>query len=331
MSSKQGLSTIDDNLKVEYLQTWWHVENQISPSDGFIVREVRDVVTCDNYINLKLPEEFVGLKVKGRNIGKELPFLETKKGFYILLGNLNQYHHNENNKAHIRYEVKYTINKPNFDRFWLHLGFKSEFNILEFIHPEFYLILPAGMKIREMNFLKSYLTNKISDSVFEFFSKKKEDYNKKSRIALNLYKNGDKKFHKKLKIESPYISNIGHKKKYSVIITKKSYDKIQKYKNEEGLRFEISYEVISELKFTLFPIMGVVFLIFVASRIADLLYHNSGNIDVVLSYLIVIVAFVTLYFTHIQEGYNIPFPWVTYSSIASLIIGILFEISFLPK
>ena len=184
------------------------------------------------------------------------------------------------------------------------------------------------MAIRKTNPLKSY------------FSRLNKNWESKERIVLRL---NDEALGKStlLALEDSYVSVENHKKKYSTVVTTEAYNKeILEYKNDENngnkkkdasnVTFELSYEFVSELKYFLFPIISIIFTLFLLVRIYALNHDTYGNPSIALTYLLILISFSTLYLTLHREGYKIPYHQTIYILMAVLAISFVLELYFTP-
>lgn len=314
---------------IKTLQSWWHIEDQISPSDGQIIREVRDITTSQDYLEVFLPAAFVGLGVRARNLNKELSYIEDpcyNHKFYLILGNLDDWPHvnvwGDGEEPLIKYEIKYTLIEPNFDKKWS--GYNAQIETEDFIQPEFYLMLPAGLRIKELDFFKSKLSSKLP-SLFHL----KNKWVPIKKIALHiLYSDHGENKSIRLGLEKPYILEEDHKRKYCLVIDKSSYQYI-KHLDVEHVKFQLSYETIFELKYFLFPIVGITLSLLAFLRICALIGDPTiANISFGISYVIILVSFTGSYFGAHREGYNLPLVPTVYFAILFLIVLTLIEFSF---
>lgn len=330
---------------VNILQTWWHIEDQLTPSPGTIIREVRDIRTKAEIIEKELNFNFVGLDIRARNLNQELAYIENNDKFLIFISDYNW--PNINDEHHIKFEVKYTTIDPDFTKFGLNTGYWSQVYIEEFIQPEFYLTFPPSIRLHEWNFVKSRIASFIRVRIINPI-KKHETFTKiikwiispvknhinfnnwksQKRIALNFYpdKNNDEELIH-LKLEDPYVVHENNKKKYSILIKNEDYKKIRKFKDNENVKFELSYEAITEFKFLLFPIIGLSIIGFSLLRIHQLYTGFTAYSNVATSYVIILISFAVFYFTYHRDGYNIPAPFIVYTSLFFLAISLIVEIS----
>lgn len=136
------------------IQSWWHFEDKVNPSDGRIVRQVSDFYTNEQFISFSIPSYFVKCKVKSRYKGNELEFIQNGSKFIINLGNLQEWPICDEYVylRHIKIEIEYVDIRPDFDRleygYWiLKTGYDSTIGIDNITMPEFSLTVPLGMKI----------------------------------------------------------------------------------------------------------------------------------------------------------------------------------------
>jgi len=147
-------------------QTWWHIEEVYYPTQARKIRQVMDIFTDETEIPLELNDEFVGLKIFGRNGSsyREIAFLETNgvngmAPIILILSPLKSFPPVPNNLykipdlKHVKLEIEYILINPKIFNSWneslIHkiMGIlfpkkRSTIQINNFIQPEFYFTTP---------------------------------------------------------------------------------------------------------------------------------------------------------------------------------------------
>jgi len=169
-------------------QTWWHIEEVYYPTQARKIRQVMDIFTDETEIPLELNDEFVGLKIFGRNGSsyREIAFLETNgvNGMAPIILNLSpleSFPPVPNNLyeipdlKHVKLEIEYILINPKIFNNWneslihkikgiLFPKKRSTIQINNFIQPEFYFTTPPGWRIANKGhsigmgcYIKTYL------------------------------------------------------------------------------------------------------------------------------------------------------------------------------
>lgn len=298
----------------EIKQTWWHIQDQLSPTPGRLIRQVMDLYTDQNSFGVPLGDfNFVKLKVKNRNNGNELSFLEDENRIMVNLGDIKEWPKAKgctNYKVrHVKLEIEYTLLNPPFNKHsWLDLLkerviYTGSFEIKELIQPEFYITLPKGLRLKDKgNSLKMILGIKFEDDNL----KKEMD---KSGLKL-LYSSESKKITLyDIKFETPYIDKKGKKESYSYLVNTENYKILKKYnkplKNSKvifGFHYKVTYD--RKLFGTLVG-LGILVTTIVAARIFYLIF-NGGDGSFSLPFLIVLISYIALILKYHDEEYNLP-------------------------
>lgn len=323
---------------MEYKNQWWYFEDRISPSKGRVIRQVATIHTKSQIVEEKLPLNFVKFSVFGRNIGKELSFIESDKLvedrnlIFINLGKLEDYPDADypkmtnpeindpeidKNFKEVKTEIEYIETKPEFES--LNPLFSSEKGLSGYAgaieiegpaQPEFSLTVPRGMKLRK-------------SSVKVYFGENLEE----------------------LGIEEIYVSKTDFNEVYNILVKGEDYDKyhkmLKKLPNPDDAVLILSYSVANKNRLFTLPFFGV--LIFITGFIqilAPFMHYipymsaifNLDNImslmkfdiSVVLAQFIIIVSFLTLYLSLRRENYEIPFNVFVYISFLVFAVGSIF-------
>jgi hypothetical protein len=286
---------------IEIIQTWWHIEDQIRPSKARLIRQVMDIYTDESLLTISGNLNILGLKIKARNLNRELAFIEMGGETVINLGNLDDWPPApEKGLKHVKLDVVYTIINPNFKNYYLGLIYESAFEIDELIQPDFYITVPLGMKIRNNGKL-----------VTIFF------YHRDGIIIKE----------KELGFEGPFIDDDNGKERYNYLIKSNDYYTVLKDIGEEGhIGFQILYESSFDRRLYLIPAMALIFLFYSIWRVSQLISGN-GTGDISIPYLLLLLASLAgTLLTFSKEGYNLPFNKLTIFSMIGLILGFAFEL-----
>lgn len=289
---------------IEIIQTWWHIEDQIRPSKARLIRQVMDIYTDESLLTIPGNLNILGLKIKARNLNRELAFIEMGGETVVNLGNLDDWPPApEEGMKHVKLDVVYTIINPNFKNYSLGLIYEAAFEIDELIQPDFYITVPLGMKIRNNGKL-----------VTIFF------YNQSNGIIRE----------KELDFEGPFVDDDNGKERYNYLIKTKDYYSVLEDISEEGkIGFQILYESSFDGRLYLIPAMAMIFLFYSIWRVSQLIYGNeSGGISI--PYLLLLLASLAgTILTFSKEGYNLPFNKLTIFAMIGLIIGFVFELLYI--
>lgn len=304
-------------------QTWWHVEDQTRPSFGRKIRQVMDIYTNYGFLNVPLVNtNFVGLKVIGRNINKELAFIEDETSITVTLGKLKEWPSTKeypSNIKHVKLEIMYErmdppfeprnqqdkykeffkilrnnqkeamkIFKTNYKKIFtiFKTGYKAAFTIPGEMQPEFYITVPLGLEI-EVSSIKMWV----------------------------LGKNKGKEFLKELK-PRVHINHNEHKERYNILIKASDYKKIQS--SCEITCYGIEYETINNFRFKLIPLFA---LILISLSFIELISINISNIP-----YIAIVSLLALLLTLHKEGYAIPYERAIFSAAIVALVFLMLKL-----
>jgi hypothetical protein len=310
-------------------QSWWHIEDEIDPSDGRFVYRVldyyieKDYFKKGNFIPISLPKYFVNFKVRNKNSGKELSFLEyydpDENVPTIMRVNLGlplewppvcdtNYHHVKIQYEYIDiwpifekrcyrplgtkfpsddHDKDYEIDLPDNITDRLNLlwrpGYNGTFPMDGHSQGEISVTVPLGMKISDKG---NSAKIDFYDGPIESTEERKMEYGK------------------------PHITSYNNKLKYHYIIDGDSYDHVLDSKNKGEMYFVIYYDVRNDRKFYLIPGFSIgLFLVILAVpwEFSNLFY-----------FVILLLSLVTLYITLRKEKYQIPFNNFVFWSIPLL-------------
>jgi hypothetical protein len=278
-------------LLIKIQQVWWHVEDQVKLSPGRAIRQVLDICTDQQFFHLPISSyNIVGLKVIGRNINKELAFIEYENKVEVNLGSLEQWpctigsnaNNGSNKIRHVKLEVKYIHSDPKFIKSWKQ-NYKGAFGINGPTRPEFYITAPLGMKLEDEG-----------KNIEIFLVKRKDD----EILDVKYYKS-----------QNPHVIQKEGKRKYNFIINSQNYEEIREEykKNLETSDYKtelvVIYKMVTDDKFYTIPFFGFALVLLPASKSIFPIIIDNFN----LSFVIILVAFSTILLTLSKEGYVIPF------------------------
>lgn len=356
----------DDDKIIEYLQTWWHIEEIYQPYKSRKIRQVMDIATNSEIIPISIEQEFVGLRVFTRNSGRnEIAFLEkdSDDGFAIdlILGSLEDFpifsgqsnscngscsedygkencnicSENKNPLKHVKIEIEWIEIKPIIHDLIESFSDKirpKKVAQIEFkgrIQPEIYMTMPLGWRIQKNSIIPN------------FKSPNKIDEGKAVGIkSMELTKDGNQK-ERKYKVNAPFIQLDSGKRIYNYLISSKDISKFyQKIDDENEIKYYFTYFSELSTKITcisIFPIFFVIIstILLVIQILSWISYININlNPSIFLSYLLLLISF-TFYYTNLyKEGYDIPLrqwyiPIFIYSILIFMVI-FLSSILFVP-
>ena len=281
---------------IEIQQTWWHIEDEISPSYGRKIRQVMDIYTDKSVINVPLSgTRFIGLKIIGRNINKELAFTENDDEIRVNLGNLKEWPLAYDCPVpawHVKLEINYTIQDPSFIPTRLNAGYKTAFGISGQIQPEFYITVPLGMEIK----------------------------NKGQSIRLFDYRSNNSEEHiTEITPNNVYLNDNEGKKRYNVVISSDDYLKLKDDNNDyDEILFGVEYEVNSNYRFKILSFFA--FLLLALS-----IFNVFINSLLSLPYLILIPV-LTIALTLYKDRYEIPWERAVFTIISLSIILLILKL-----
>lgn len=327
-------------MVIEIKQTWWHIEEIYFPHAGRKIRQVMDIYIDEQYLPISLDSnEYLGFRIYARNANnKELAYLEYKPSsnsnnccnedesynLIVNLGSLIDYpavedEDNENLK-HVKIEFEYIQMHPiiyehinsGFEKIICdyirpkRLGFAT---IRGNIQPEFYVTLPLGWRIGNVELLDTYTENEGTKCAF----------GEKQGSSIKI-----------IELEKPFISIIDGKRKYNYVIN--NLAKTRPDANKKPV-YAFSYLSVMSYKMVGLSLMPHFFLFVMFFITGEIVYNRIFNscwlnlgLPVAFSYLISMLAYCYFYTTFIKEGYYIPHSVAfKIASVGSLVL-ILFII-----
>lgn len=268
---------------------WWHIE----PNDGGMnFRQVADYYLNEEHITIPIKTEHLrGFKVISRNTGEELAFVDDNNSIIISLGDLSKWPKASEPKyfflKHVKLELQYAIAKPKSGRladFKLRLIDEKEFVIRGPTHPEFYLIIPKGTKLKNLK-AKLIVYGKKGNDPFP------EPY----EIPLELHR--------------PYKYEEDKKEKYSSIITKEDYEGVQLFRNYYNTEIKVDYTIANSEEFLFIPSIALVLFLFSALNMGRII-ANVNNFEV--AYLVVLISSLAIFLNFYTNNYEIPYKVATF-------------------
>lgn len=331
-----------ENNDIQLKQSWWHIEDEIEPSDGRLVYRVQDFYIKEDYFNnnnsldIPLGEYFVGFKVRNKNSGHELSFIadytnnDTGADIKVNLGSSSDWpkvkpNVNDSYFLHIKIQYEYIDFWPIFEKrgTWP-LGTKIP---VEGNDKQFELKWPKSKKsLFQLLFLPGY------NGQFDMLGDSQGEFSVTVPLGMHIKDKGNS-----VKIilfngpiqrgtpqtlmghRKPHITYYDNKLKYHYIINKKSYNyvlKTIKSNPESNIYFHIRYDVRNDRKF--YSIPGFAFLLFVVICVVD---WNFSNL---FYFVLLLLSLSTLHLTLRKEKYQIPFHNAVFYSIPllALLLGV---------
>lgn len=327
-------------MKIE--QTWWHIEDHLKPSKGRTVRQVMDIYTKNNCFDIPLGDfYFVSLKIKSRYTNNELLYIEHDNKAEVNLDLEKWPKSKEKHLSHVKIEAKYTILYPDFK---MHLKdfirhriiYKGGFEIEDFIQPEFYIIVPKGLKILAdgqnidlLFYVKPKLNEKLISQVEDLpLEKDIERTYEESEDGTKKEKKDEIRYNFDLNLEGPYIDQNNNRNRHNYVINNEEYSILKTLDLDEksNVGFEILYKVGFDNKFYLIPIVSYIIIFTASIRIGMVLSGLNGEISLLIPYLVVIVSFSGFLLKFHEDNYTLPGNYLAYFSLAILSLALLCEI-----
>jgi len=309
----------EDNIKLK--QSWWHIEDEIEPSDGRLVFRVQDFYIKkdhfekDNSLDIPMGPYFVGFKVRNKSSGHELSFIsdysdENRAGIRVNLGSHSDWPPvPDTDYFHVKTQYEYIDFWPIFEkRAGILLGTRIPANMGD--DKEFEVLWPKSKKnLIYLLFVPGY------NGQFTMPGDSQGEISITVPLGMHIKAKGtkteiifyegpvDKKTKQvKMSYREPHITDYNKKLKYHYIIDEKSYKHVIKViKDNPGLAtfFHIRYNVKNDIKFYLIFIFSLIFI----SLIMAIDWKNQNWFY----FIIIFLSFLTLYITLRKEKYQIPF------------------------
>jgi hypothetical protein len=349
---------LSSNPEIE--QSWWHIEDQLKPSNCRTIRQVMDFYSKKEYIEYDLPPsdgEISGLQIINRENKGELGFIVENHKLFVNLGNFENLPGemliSEDNliisrfktslRKHVKLEIKYMeqYKKPglgfDFNKWHFWDGYTGYFTIELPIRPEFMITVPFGMEIKDKG-------KKLELTLFRIYEpelrnnleNKKETHSKcPEKWYYKIFNATKEKFSKNkeeffanfeeipLKVEYPIVTKKDGKRIYSYTISQKAMDIILDTP-ETSVVLQTTYYVKNERKFWGVTLFAGILIFFTLVEIWRILIDpkNVGNPE--LSMLIALFSFTAFVLTLQKEDYEIPCVNFVTFSILFTISGMVF-------
>ena len=145
-------------------QTWYHLyETPNHNSYSRQISQVADFFTNEQFLYLDF-DEFTELKIKSRNSGQEIGFIEKEGVIIANLGKIREFPMAEtfqtNPLFHVKLQIDYLEKNALFIRNkHFQTGYNTSFSLKGKFQPEFTINNPKGLKIRSKNsneYLQAY-------------------------------------------------------------------------------------------------------------------------------------------------------------------------------
>lgn len=349
---------------IDLQQTWYHSFDRAKAGEREI-HQILDFFTNERFIYLDILDEgFAELKVFGRNLNREMGFIEKDGSIAVNLGNLKEFplagDYNLNPEYHVKIQINYLEKNANFYHFkYLKTGYDASFSIKGKMQPEFTINIPNGMLIKPQKIKNRSLylrANLYTSGEMEIGNFNSESFG----TSFRLYKSKewkesnissfkiDKKFYIRfvrtfsspddykivfglilgedtLDFDHSHFDN-GSYESYKFIILSESYKKIIETPDYCLTTIDFGYTVKNNLYYLVFPILGfaLVFSLIIFVIFAD---FNSEkiNMSVPLSILIATLSYFGLFLEFsLFKKYEI-----IYKKFVTIMIGILLLLTFI--
>lgn len=341
---------------MKLLQNWWHIIDKPTLTSRYsiknpfrsssrLIRQVMDIQTDKNSIQAPITQNFVRLKIRNKNNGHELPFLDENGKISINLIEIDHwplFRLDENNTHHVKIEIEYELFNQEFKSqakdFLKKLNYyKSAFSIKQIQLPEFYLTVPIGCKLnKETSKLLFIITCPDDDSNKNELNELKEKIEKLGLELIDSFKIGEYlKTVYKIRYDGPSIDFNDKLRRYSYLVISEDFEKLKKiydllendFREKIMLTEEIyfGYEVQYD-KHLLFPLIFINYILIASAMFRILQTKSFDGIGFgFLSYLIIIVSLISLKIKLYEDAYPFPVNLLTYLSLLILFIGITSE------
>jgi hypothetical protein len=328
------------------MQSWWKIEDVLSPSNAKIYRRVIDLHTDEAIQYISLMDRFLGLKVLNKLDNNYLVFLdvteEVPKKYVenneiimaVNLGDLSKYPSagkvSGTKLYHVRIEIEYVDPCPFFEKRW-DLDIQSRFlkfwNSFIFKRDTNYSCNDKQIsEFHLSNFVKrpgyetSFISSGPSQPEFTLIAPRGmrivNDYKSTKLMVVN--------DNERIKLGKANVMRLDGKESYNLLSNKKSYDKNRLALETESLELKLSYIVVNKHKFYLIPLLSWI-LIYIGYEGFNICHSQvtstqSPLLSFIFTYIILQISFLTLYLTLRRENYEIPF---NSTIIPSILISIL--------
>lgn len=323
-------------------QSWWNIEDLLSPADGKIYRKVTDFYTNEQILYVYLTDNFYALKVKDKSSGKYLPFVEVTDDVLsqfvpentiimaVNLGDLTRYNSITEriegiiyDLYHVRLEIEYLDPCSYFEKRWdldLQDRFWRFWNSLRHSDIDFnckdYQISPINLFGRpgyESRLISSGPAQPEFTITVPRGMRLINDFSSTELFLLNP--------NLKLNIGKPHVTRKDGQESYN-IVADKTYDEVKQRLKEENIQSDLSYKVVNKHKFYLIPLFALV-LIYMGYKGLNFIFsvngvsnnNNNSLFTFLFTYLILQISYLTLYLTLRRDNYEIPFNFLVIPSI----------------
>lgn len=323
-------------------QSWWHIEDELEPANGQHVIRVQDFYIKkmdfekNNQLPIRLPPYFVGFKVRNKNSGKELSFIEeysndsngTEAILKVNLGKSSDWEPVSNSEyLHYKIEHEYLDFWPIFKKratrqlgvrvrdeksidgsnqlpesflgklkLLLPPGYEGQFIMTGISQGEISITVPPGMNIKDHG----------KSTEIMLYNGPVEDINTENEL-MTYYK--------------PHITAFNNKRRYYYVIDNESYEKVLKFDNDKvtpEINFLVTYNVVNDGKFFLLPIFAALIII-----IAVVVPWSTQNF---FYFAVLLISYSTLYLSLRKEKFQIPFNQFAFYSIFISIVLVLLDL-----
>lgn len=326
-------------------QSWWHIEDVLSPSNGKIYRKVIDFYTDENIIPIFLPNWFLSLKVLDKTSGHYLPFIEITYNFPkeeippnnvvmgVKLGDLSRFPSSmefiDNQfylMYHVRLEIEYMDPCPSFKKIF-DFDFQEGFLIFNktFLNKlnkffNFFVKTDIFKNKPEMNICKKNQISSINlwkrpgfKSVIYCAGPLQPEYTiivPRGMRLINDSKNIDlsistKEENTKINFGKAHVLKTDGRESYNIL----AFEAFEIIKNlqTDNWQLKLSYNAVNKHKFYLIPIFAFLLLGIGLYVWLVNIQEVQTLISFLFTYIIVQTSYFTLYLTLRRDNYEIPF------------------------
>ena len=301
-------------------QNCWYFKDSINPTKGRLVREVMDLYTDQQFIQIHL-KNFLKLNIRRRDINTRLFFIASVNdtpnkheyvSFNVNLGDLNTYpesiNYSENHLRHVKLELEYLDPKPGFEKKHFNIGLNNPTGYISTSRVdgpnqhEYSITLPKGMKLDKNGFSPT-LYYSVGEDVGE--------------LLLNVQ----------------YVEKIDGNQINHILIDEDDYQLNYDTIKNPDVEFYLHYSVSNKLKYIVFfPVFSLFMLCFVLILFLPLLKQFFGGslplnftlvdfFNILIPQTIVLFPYTYYYVDSRRRNFEVPFNRITeYSILAALSI-----------
>ncbi|PKL67675.1 MAG: hypothetical protein CVV28_05250 [Methanobacteriales archaeon HGW-Methanobacteriales-1] len=318
---------------IELKQSWWHIEDLLSPASGKIYRKVMDFHTDERYLRINLINNFLSLKVKNKTNDNYFSFLDITAYedlrdnpnnilMEVNLGDLSSFpvakrvmpgHY----LYHVRIEIEYLDPCPFFEKRFV---FDIESRILNFWNSKIrkfnisckdYQISPIKLLGRP-GYENIILAEGPTQPEFSItVPKGMRLINDFTSTKLFMLYSGE---FTEVNAGKAHVTRVDGKESYNFLSDEISIE-LKKLINKkdvstEDLKMLLSYKVINKHKFYFLPFLAWL-MAYIGYKGLQLVLSaqepSPSPYNFLFTYIIIQISFLTFYLSLRRENYEIPF------------------------